>query len=174
MDALFVKVLNMSITASYVILAVLLVRLCLRLLFPEVPKKYSYLLWIVVAFRLICPWSFDSQWSLFRWELFDMTQVQQVGSTELEYIPSDITMSGEAQISVGIPAVDRALQDGELAIRDESSYTAVSPGFTRQMQVLVGTILWTIGMIGLAGYGLISYLRLHKRMEKAVLLEDNV
>ncbi len=181
LSTIFLKILNMSITASYVILAVLLVRLCIRLLFPEVPKKYSYWLWIVVAFRLICPWSFDSQWSLFRWELFDMTPVQQVGSAQLEYIPSDIIAPGEPQISVGIPAVDEALQDAGLTIRNEltSKYeeppiTAVGPEFNRRVWLWIGTTAWSIGMVGMAGYGVISYLRLRRRMEKAILLRDNI
>ena len=174
MTAIFLKVLNMSITASYVILAVLLVRLCLRLLFPEVPKKYSYLLWVVVAFRLICPWSYDSEWSLFRWELFDMKSVQQEASAELEYIPSDITTSKDVQISVGIPAMDEVLQDVEQVIPDEPPHSAVSTESKRQMQLLAGTILWSIGVFILAGHGLLSYWRLQKRMEKAVLLHGNV
>ena len=50
MTDLFISVLNMSITASYVILAVLVVRFFLK----NLPKKYSYLLWSVVGFRLVC------------------------------------------------------------------------------------------------------------------------
>ena len=51
MEQVFLRVLNMSISAGYVILAVLLARLLLR----RAPKKYSYALWLVVAFRLCCP-----------------------------------------------------------------------------------------------------------------------
>ncbi len=61
MEGTFLKVLNMSITAGYVILAVVLIRLLLR----RAPKKYSYLLWSVVLFRLVCPVSFASVVSLF-------------------------------------------------------------------------------------------------------------
>lgn len=59
----------MSITASYVILAVLLIRLLLK----KSPKKYFYLLWSVVLFRLICPLSFSSIISIFHIKPFDMT-----------------------------------------------------------------------------------------------------
>lgn len=181
MSTLFVKIMNMSITASYVILAVLLVRLCIRLLFPEVPKKYSYLLWIVVAFRLICPWSFDSQWSLFQWELFDMTQVQQVGSGELEYIPSDITTSKDAQISLGIVGIGEVMQEEDNTLGSMSSGSsqplsnvAVGPELGRRVLLWIGTVAWSVGVIALIGYGVISYLRLHRRMETAILLRDNV
>ncbi len=56
MDALFTSVLNMSITGSIVILAVLLARLLLR----NAPKVFSYVLWAVVLFRLLCPVSFSA------------------------------------------------------------------------------------------------------------------
>lgn len=50
----FTTVLNMSITASYVAAGVMLVRFALR----KAPKIFSYALWAVVLFRLICPFSF--------------------------------------------------------------------------------------------------------------------
>lgn len=55
MDAVFIKVLNMSLTASYAIIFVLAVRLILK----RAPKIFSYALWSVVLFRLICPFSFE-------------------------------------------------------------------------------------------------------------------
>ena len=60
MEQWLIAVVNMSITASYVILAVLLLRLCLR----RAPKRYTCLLWLAPAFRLVCPVSFPSVYSL--------------------------------------------------------------------------------------------------------------
>ena len=62
MTAVFEKILEMSATGSLVILVVLIV----RLLLVKAPKKYSYLLWSAAAFRLICPVSFRSAFSLLR------------------------------------------------------------------------------------------------------------
>ena len=59
---LFIDVLNMSLTASYVILFVLACRLLLK----KVPKIFSYSLWTVVLFRLICPFSFSSAFSFLK------------------------------------------------------------------------------------------------------------
>jgi beta-lactamase regulating signal transducer with metallopeptidase domain len=56
MSELFLTVLNMSLTASYVILIVIPVRLLLK----KAPKAVSYALWSVVAFRLTIPFSFES------------------------------------------------------------------------------------------------------------------
>jgi beta-lactamase regulating signal transducer with metallopeptidase domain len=76
MESVFLKVLNMSVTAGYVILAVLAVRL---LLF-RAPKKYAYLLWSVVLFRLVCPVSLPSQLSVFGLKPFDMSAAQSLGA----------------------------------------------------------------------------------------------
>jgi beta-lactamase regulating signal transducer with metallopeptidase domain len=56
MEAVFLSVLNMSISAAVVIIAVVFVRLLLR----KAPKKWSYLVWGVVGFRLCCPVSFKT------------------------------------------------------------------------------------------------------------------
>ena len=58
---LFITVVNMSITASYVAVGVILVRLLLK----KAPKVFSYILWFPVLFRLVCPFSFDSFFSFF-------------------------------------------------------------------------------------------------------------
>ena len=60
MTELFLKIINMSISASWIVLAVLI----LRLLLKKAPKWVSVLLWGIVAVRLICPFSFESALSL--------------------------------------------------------------------------------------------------------------
>ena len=60
MEALFLKLVNMSITASWLVLAVIAV----RLIFKKAPKWILCLLWGLVAFRLICPFSIESSLSL--------------------------------------------------------------------------------------------------------------
>ena len=71
MNELFLKIINMSISASWLILAVLILRLVLK----KAPKWVNVLLWGIVAVRLICPLSFESALSLsqvqkqFRWIL---------------------------------------------------------------------------------------------------------
>ena len=61
METVFLQILNMSITGSYIILAVMILRLFLK----KAPKKYSYLMWTVCAFRLCCPVSFKNIFSIF-------------------------------------------------------------------------------------------------------------
>lgn len=80
---LFIKVLNMSVTAGYCILAVFL----LRLLFRKMPRKYLYVLWLAVAFRLVCPVSVSTEFSLFNLEAFS-GQARVTGEGTMEYLPA--------------------------------------------------------------------------------------
>lgn len=142
MSNLFLSMLSMSLTAGYSILAVLIVRLLLR----KAPKKYSYFLWGVVAFRLCCPVSFSSTVSLFRLRLPGI-------SPSLTADPS-AALADIAPAS-GLPAVLR---------------NPASP----QMWLILGAVLWLAGAAALAAYGLISYIRLTCRLRTAVRLEGNV
>ena len=90
MGGLFLTVLNMSLTASYVILFVIIVRLLLK----KAPKFISYALWGVAAFRLIVPFSFESMFSL------------MPRNTNAVPIPHDIIYQQNPQINSGIEAVD--------------------------------------------------------------------
>ncbi|NLM09215.1 MAG: peptidase M56, partial [Clostridiaceae bacterium] len=90
MSELFLSVLNMSITASYGIIFVILVRLFLK----KAPKFISYALWGVVAFRLIIPFSFESILSL------------MPRNTNSVPIPHDIIYQQSPKINSGIEVVD--------------------------------------------------------------------
>ena len=60
MEAIFLKMLNMSITASWLVLAIIILRLILK----KAPKAISVFMWALVGVRLICPFSFESILSL--------------------------------------------------------------------------------------------------------------
>lgn len=105
LEPAFLQILNMSITASYVTLAVLLVRLLLR----RLPKRYSYALWSVVAFRLVCPVSISSLLSIFNIGIFDMTAATK--GAELIYVPGNIGTMQEPSVTVGIPYLNAAITE---------------------------------------------------------------
>ena len=79
LQKLFVDVINMSLTASYVILFVLAARLILK----RAPKIFSYSLWIVVLFRLICPFSFSSAFSLLQGSSLDSGKMEYISSNKV-------------------------------------------------------------------------------------------
>ena len=88
MDAVFLKILNMSLTASWIVLAVLL----LRLLLKRAPKWLSCLLWGVVGLRLIFPFSIESLFSLI---------------PSAEPLPSDLPMTQTPAIDSGFEVIDQ-------------------------------------------------------------------
>lgn len=90
MSKIFISILSMSLTASYVILFVILARQLLK----KAPKVISYALWSVVAFRLIIPFSFESVLSLIP------------RNANVVPIPHDIIYQQSPQINTGIETVD--------------------------------------------------------------------
>ena len=164
MEALFLKILNMSITASYVILAVMFICLLLK----KTPKKYSYLLWSVVLFRLICPISFSSVFSIFQAKPFDMTTAQKGGGATLSFIPADIGYMDTPRVTVGIPTMNSIISE---SLPTATPYASVNP---MQTLMLLGTILWCTGITVLLVYSIVTYIRLKCRMTTAVRLEGNV
>ena len=91
MHRLFPTICNMSLTASVVIVAVLLVRLLLR----RAPKVFSYALWAVVLFRLLCPVSVTSAVSLMG-AVGAPVQERTQRTSAVEYVPADIVRSSTA------------------------------------------------------------------------------
>ncbi|OME81335.1 hypothetical protein BK120_16875 [Paenibacillus sp. FSL A5-0031] len=164
METLFLKVLNMSLTASYVIIAVLLIRLLLK----RAPKKYSYLLWAIVLFRLVCPVSISSELSLFNAPPFDMTAAQKSGEAALSYVPADIGYMEKPGMTVGIPTVNVMISD---TLPQADTTASVNP---LQIWIQIGTVLWCIGVLALLVYSLVTYFRLKRRMATAVRLDKHI
>ena len=90
MNTLFIRLLNLSIAATWIILAVLLVRALAR----KAPKWFPCLLWALVGIRLLCPFSFQSPFSLVPSE---------------EAIPENITEMEDPQIHTGVPFINHAI-----------------------------------------------------------------
>lgn len=150
MDSLFLQIINMSITSSYIILFIIII----RLLFKKVPKIFSYGLWLIPFLRLVLPFSFESVFSLV--------------SINREAIPKNIIYVQTPQINTGIgtidSAVNRILPASELV-------TSVNP---IQAWIWIGSIIWLIGLVALLIYSIYSTFKLSKRLESATLVESNI
>jgi len=171
MEKLFISIINMSITGSYVILAVLLIRFLLK----HAPRKYSYLLWSVVGFRLCCPFTFESVFSLFSLKPFDMTAAQRKADHVLTYIPENIGMMDTPQITTGIPAANSliygSMPDGVIHnFYGQPTYSA-NP---MQIWTAVGMYVWLTGIALLLIYTVASCIYLRVRLNRATILQDNV
>lgn len=150
MDDIFLTILNMSLTASYVILVILLLRLPLR----KAPKVISYALWSVAAFRLICPFSYESLISL----------IPMNTST----IPHNIAYQQIPRIHSGISQVDTYVNS---SLPAPTLYASVNP---LQIYIIAAAYLWFIGVAAMLIYSVISVLLLKGQLKKALHLEDNL
>jgi beta-lactamase regulating signal transducer with metallopeptidase domain len=164
MEQLFTKILNMSVTGSYIILAVLAVRLLLK----RAPKKYSYALWGAAAFRLVCPFSFSSIISIFNLKPFDMTAAQTQSAAALTYIPEGSGAEIKEQITSGIPAMNSVIRK---SIPNAVPTASADPV---QIWIAIGAFLWCIGAAALLIYAAVSYIKLRRKTATAVRLEGNV
>ncbi|GHU87424.1 hypothetical protein FACS1894202_01680 [Clostridia bacterium] len=142
----FKTVLNMSLTASFVIAVVLVARLALR----RAPKWISYALWAVAGFRLVVPFTLESVLSLIPRQMPELT------------LPSTFIYDGQP-IEPGIVA-----ETSGRYIESGYSYAAVY-----NFKDIVAFI-WLVGIAAMLLYAAISYIRLKRRVSLAVRIEDNI
>lgn len=184
---LLIQVLNMSLTASYCILAVLAVRWLIR----RAPKKYAYLLWLVVAFRLCCPVSLTSPLSLFSLGIFD--QEVSEGHT-MAYLDQDAGLQRSPRFATGlaVPSWQNTAGSQENGFSagqgkqsedvekqpvciplpaPDNANNSLNP---LQVWEAVGTLLWLLGMGIMLICGLVSYMMLRRRLRCSILLRDNI
>lgn len=150
----FLAILNMSITASYVIIFVLFARVFLK----KTLKIFAYSLWGVVLFRLISPLSFS-----FAWSFLSVLDAAGVG-----YIPKNTGMMQNPQINVGSETVNNAINQSLPAVEIVAS---VNP---MQILLFVLTIIWIIGVVTMVAYSIISYIRLKNRVSTGMIMNDNI
>ncbi|OKP92743.1 M56 family metallopeptidase [Paenibacillus sp. P32E] len=160
MTAWFTAILNMSITASYVAVAVIIVRLFLR----KAPKTFSYLLWAAVLIRLILPFSYCSGLSL----LSFLVPNVQTGSGAMEYVSGQIGLMNTPMVNIGTDIVNQVV--------NASLPPATPAGSVNSMQIIMelAAIVWLIGIVLLLGYSVISYLKLLDRVRTATLVDGYV
>ena len=153
MASIFIDLFNMSITASYLVLAVVVARLLLK----KAPKWINCLLWALVGIRLICPFSFESSLSL---------------------VPSSQTISINNSsagrpftVQSGVPVVDSNINE----IIGDKYYEGVTvPTNTFADMTTILSIVWLVGLFAMLLYGSISYLRVHKKVGASILFTDNI
>ena len=152
MNELFLKIINMSISASWLVLVVLILRFVLK----KAPKWVNILLWGIVAIRLICPFSFESALSLI---------------PSAETFPEKVISGPSFDVQTGITPVDNRIND-YLGDRYFEGVTVPANNGNTIMTIL--TIVWTIGILLLVAYTVISYWRLHREIDTAVRYKDNI
>ena len=168
MEALFRTVLNMSGTGAVVICALLL----LRLLLKRAPKRYSYWLWSAALFRLVCPVSWKSVFSIFALLPRAGTgaataNVGAAGSTIESVLPA-AGLAPLPRTEVFAPSVSEAGIPTLPAAAQPASADPV------QTLLFIGGLVWLIGIAAMLIWGVASYVNLLRRLRTAMILSDGV
>jgi len=156
---LFPKILNMSLTAGIVIILVLLARMLLK----TAPKIFSYALWTVVLFRLLCPVSFSTNFSLL--SIFNSPTVTE---NSITYIPTDIVHTEYPQVDLPISGISNAVND---VLPQGAEQVGADP---LEAPMSFATQLWLFGMGTMLAYSIASLLSLRRKLVGAVWRRDNI
>ena len=152
MSELFLKIVNMSISASWVVIAVLTLRFCLK----KAPKWVNVLLWGIVAARMVFPFSIESVLSLI---------------PSAETISPTIMMEQTPSVQTGVPALNHVINPVI-----SGSFTPVPGASANPLQIWIPVLtgIWLFGIAALFLYSAVSYWRLRRKVCEAVILRGNL
>ncbi len=162
MADIFLKVLNMSISASWLILAVVLLRLVLK----KAPRWVNPLLWGIVALRLIMPFSIESVLSLIPSAETVSTQMVEVGTPA-----GNVTQVIQPVFNSGVSAIDRAVAP---VFNETFTPEAVVSADPLQIVSAIASAIWLFGIAAMLIYAIASSMSLRNRVSRAVQFEENV
>lgn len=157
MANVFMKILNMSIMAGWLVLVVL----CVRFLFKKAPKWIRCLLWGMVAIRLICPFSLESPFSLMGSGEVVLPYTMQEGE-QIRFIPS---------VNSKISSVERTVNPILAKSFAYEEYESAAP-FQIYSEVAAG--IWMLGIILMLSYGVYTRMRLNSLVKERVNLKENI
>ena len=157
LENIFKNILDMSITASYVAIVVIIIRFVIK----KMPKSFSFALWIVVLFRLVCPISFISKLSLFN-------LINRDGFRKIDGVSKNITVNNSIS----------NISTTEVSNNNAANYTVDNlvnntQGFEINFTQIVA-ILWIIGILILIMYFIVSYIKTYSRIKTATLCSGNI
>ena len=148
----FLKTLNMSIAASWLILAVVLLRFILK----KAPKWVAVLLWGIVALRLVVPFSFESALSL-------IPSAETFNAHNIQY--------ETPAINSGIPAVNNAVNPVLGETFAPNSVGSINPLY---IWTLVVSAIWLVGIAAMLLYAVISYVRVRRSVAERAPYKGNI
>ncbi|MBQ8869136.1 MAG: hypothetical protein IJ027_05400 [Oscillospiraceae bacterium] len=152
MSEIFLKLVNLSITASWLVLAVVV----LRLVFKKAPKFIHCIMWALVGIRLVLPFSIESIFSLI---------------PSAQTIPDELLTENSFDINTGINFVDDRVNDYLGSHYYEGVTVPANNGYDI-MSILA--VIWLAGIAVMLVYTLVSYLRIYKRVSASICVKENV
>ena len=151
MTEVFIQVLNMSISALWLILAVLVLRFVLK----KAPKWVRVLLWGFVAVRLLCPFSVESAMSLI---------------PSAKVVSPQILLDITPTLETGITPVDQVLNQAISGSNTPEIGASINP---LQVTFAVISLIWFIGVVLMLVYVVVSYLLLQRTVKTAIRIREN-
>lgn len=151
-ETVFLKIVNMSITASYLVFAISVARLLLK----KAPKFINVILWGLVAARLVCPFYIESIFSL-------------IPSTQT--VPQDIVYSKTPQIYSGISPVNTVVNNVIMPRFYPNAADSVNP---LQIVSFIACIIWITGVAVMLFYAAVSYFRIYFKVREAIKVKENI
>lgn len=155
MYEVFTKLLNMSLTAGILVLIVIILRLVLK----RAPKKYICILWALVAFRLILPFSISSSISA-----YNVLHQNTISGGQVEYFEYN-GKTEKPQLTFEVPAL----------VNDNYSPDSMTVG-TKISGIYMPTVVktWLAGVIVMFAYAIVSFCHLRKKVRASIKKDDNV
>ncbi len=154
MSRLFIALLNVSLAASFVALAVMLVRLLLK----RAPRVFSYALWAVVFFRLACPLAIEIP--------------VRINPIAPQTVPQDIVYAQNPAIHSGVAFLNSAVNElMESALPPVAPENSINP---LQLILEAGAYIWLAGITALLIYAAFSYMRIRRGVGWAVRVKENI
>ena len=152
MDKLFITIVNNGLVASWIILAVIV----LRKLLNRIPKWVNCLLWGLVAIRLAIPFSIESIFSLI---------------PSANPVPADIEYAKIPKIDSGMHAVNMVINpvlENHFAVKEIASVNPI------QVIIFITSYIWLIGVIGLLIYAFVSFIMLKRQVKNAQAIDKGI
>ena len=170
MTDLFLKLLDMSLSASWIVLAVLAARLLLK----TAPRWLVCSLWGLVALRLLCPFSLESMFSLVPQVSLPPTTAEEPLPQRLQELQWDESSAPGDRMSVSYPNDRGENIVYEVYLDQDGTTKAVEPRQVALRWPVIACRMWLAGMLSLMGYALFSYLRIRRKVQVSVDLGNRV
>ncbi len=159
MTDIFIKLLNMSIVAGWLVIAVLLLRLVLK----KAPSWIFCVLWAFVALRLLIPFSVQSKTS---------------AVPSVETVPPEIIYTDVPEIHTGLPTFNSYFNPyitEILSPKEPDNNETEEPEETPAKKLIdIGATVWLCGMASMAVYAIISYTLLKRKVREAVKQDKRI
>ena len=176
MERIFIQLVNMSLVAGWLILAVLLI----RGLFNKLPKLFRCVLWGLVALRLICPWSIESDMSIIpKAEVIsnDTTKVDIISDKKEVVNNSEDVLHSEVLENNVIVNGNYEAGNIDTTVKEDSSVKSSQSNVKESsLSVSISTLskIWAVGIAAMAIYYAVSYVILKRKVRVSIRYDKNI